>query len=654
MLHSVLIAISALPSAFVPFDEHGAASVASAEIRAAEVLGERILIQLAPGSQRHAELALWAGLAPRGTRALPTPGWSVVEVEGVSPERLRDAVGALATSQEVLFAAPTLRDVDLEPAAGWGAPQRRLLLCGRDGDAEQALSAVAELAPELDLLAPTLAGIPGALVLISPERDGFALLQTVERLAADPRLAWVEPDWWITGRGGVAAPDDPLFPQQWAHHNTGQNGGQVDLDLDTLEAWELSTGAPSVPVLVIDTGVDLGHPDLNVAGGDDFTDDGGSGGLPFNACDNHGTWVAGCVSAIADNALGVVGSAHASPVLSARALVSEFTPPSCSGNWTTNASWTVDALDWGIANGALVTVNSNSYGFTSDAIDARYLLAKSQGIVSFASSGNFSATTVSYPSSLDSVISVGAIDSTGAKASFSNSGPKLALTGPGVDIDTTDRAGFNGGSLNDYITLNGTSFSTPLVAGVAALALAADPTLQPDQVELMLAATATDLGPVGFDEDFGHGLPRARAAVELALGQRDAILGTPGQVSLAGGGTQTLELIAGSGGPGAIYLVLGSASGTSPGLPLDGYVLPLVPDNWTDLTIAQANIGVFGNTFSVFDAQGRATATLTIPGGQNPFLSGLVFNHTFVRIVVGPIPYLAIQPPDPAPLQMVP
>ncbi|QDU68221.1 S8 family peptidase [Engelhardtia mirabilis] len=645
MLDSILLGLSVLT--LVPAPAPGV-------VIRPRVRTDQVLVRLAPGSSDHADLARWAGLEPRGVRALPGAGWGLVEVEPTTDEGLREAVAILTTSPEVLFAGPTLGDPRLDPAAGWGAPQPRLLLCGRDAQMQQALAAAADLAPELNLESAQLGGIPGALVMSSPERDGYALLETVELLASDGRLAWVEPDWWITGQGGLSTPNDPLFPQQWAHQNTGQNGGQVGVDLDTVEAWDLSTGSASVAVLVIDTGVDLMHPDLNVAGGEDFTDDGGTGGLPFNACDNHGTWVAGCVSAIADNATGVVGSAPASPVLAARAMISEFTPPVCSGSWSSNASWTVDALDWGVTNGARVTVNSNSYGFTSAAIDARYQLAKTQGVIHFAASGNFSAASVSYPSSLDSVVSVGAIDSTGSKASFSNTGPGLGLVGPGVGIDTTDRSGFNGGSLGDYVTLNGTSFATPLVAGVAALVMAADPTLQPDRVELMLAATATDLGTLGFDEQFGNGLPSARAAVELALGQRDAILGSPGQISLAAGGSQTFELLAGSGGAGAIYLLLGSASGTSPGLSLDGFVLPLVPDNWTNLTISQANVGIFSNTFSAFDTQGRAIASLTIPGGQNPFLAGLVFNHTFIRIVVGPIPYLAIQPPDPAPLQMVP
>lgn len=623
-----------------------------------DTVGDRIVLQLADPTADHGavvESVRRAGLDAVRSRRLLAPGWTVVDVAPRGEDDLRTAVAELAAGPGVSFAAPALRDPALADAAAgddlFGAPFPRLILCGVGGDSALAVEVAAELAPELEPVDLDVGGVPGAVALWSPERDGYALLATVERLAADPRLAWAEPDWIITGRGAATPPNDPLFGDQWSHENTGQLGGTVDTDLQTLEAWELTTGSPTVPVLVIDTGVDLDHPDLGVLAGSDFTGEGG-GGDAVNSCDIHGTWVAGCSSAIRNNGAGTAGASPDSPVLSARALVSDNPGGGfCPGSWTTQASWTADALDWGIQQGARVTVNSNSYGFTSTLIESRYAQAKLlDGVINFASSGNGAAATVSYPSSLAEVESVGAIDRTGAKWSQSNAGPNLSLVGPGVEVVTTDVAGFSGASFDDHVTLNGTSFSTPLVAGVAALVRTANPALDPDDVALYLKATARDLGTPGFDESFGHGLPRADAAVELALGERDGLFATPGQISITTGGTQTLELIAPPAAAGDFYLLLGTASGTTPGFAIDGFAVALNQDNWTTLTLTDANQGLFGNTFATFDGQGRATATITLPGGLNPALAGLLLHHTFLRVELAPFPVVAAEPPAPAPL----
>jgi hypothetical protein len=106
-------------------------------------------------------------------------------------------------------------------------------------------------------------------------------------------------------------------------------------------------------------------------------------------------------------------------------------------------------------------------------------------------------------------------------------------------------------------------------------------------------------------------------------------------VSLAAGGTQTLDLSAGpTVGPGKLYFVLGSATGTSPFV-IDGVNVPLQPDGYTNLSLTLANQGLFGNTLGVFGESGEATAQLTIPAGLSASLAGTVLHHSVLVIDTG-------------------
>ena len=127
-------------------------------------------------------------------------------------------------------------------------------------------------------------------------------------LATHPLVIFAEPNMVFTGIGGFI-PNDPGFPNCWGIHNTGQFGGTPDMDMDGPEAWDLTTGDASTRVVVIDTGVQQDHPDIHQRSGADVTSDGPGDGGPVNDCDNHGTAVAGCVSAIINNDLGTVGIA---------------------------------------------------------------------------------------------------------------------------------------------------------------------------------------------------------------------------------------------------------------------------------------------------------------------------------------------------------
>jgi hypothetical protein len=115
------------------------------------------------------------------------------------------------------------------------------------------------------------------------------------------------------------------------------------------------------------------------------------------------------------------------------------------------------------------------------------------------------------------VNAVGAINSAGARASFSQYGAGLFISAPGEQVLTTDRMGGAGYGGGNYTTVDGTSFASPYAAGVAAMVLAADPSLAPDEVEAIMADTAKDRGSAGYDTIFGWGIASAGAAVEVVM-----------------------------------------------------------------------------------------------------------------------------------------
>ena len=377
---------------------------------------------------------------------------------------------------------------------------------------DPALKQVNTLLHELDVIPvneQAWSVLPGSYKITSRSKNGFDVIAQANALSLRSDVRFAEPDMIFTGTSD-GTPNDPGFSNCWGLHNTGQWGGVVDMDMDSLESWDITTGDASIFVLIIDTGVQQDHPDINQIGGNDFTDDSSVNGDPVNECDNHGTPVAGCVSAIMNNNLGTLGSAPGVMSVSARCFISTL---DCSGGWSSNYSWTADALNWGLGIGVRVSNNSNGYGGTSSAVEAMYTSTRNAGMVHFASAGNDYSSTIGYPSSLPTVNSVGALNHYGLHADFSNTGVGIGLSAPGVDIYSTDRTGSDGYDSSDYSYVNGTSFASPYAAGVAALVLSADPSLTALQVEERLYATSMDLGDPGYDTVFGHGFVNANNAI---------------------------------------------------------------------------------------------------------------------------------------------
>ncbi len=442
-----------------------------------------------------------AGISVDEIEPEPRPGWFLVRVNGGLDD---DAdwiamVDEVSQHPDIECVAPVAEDGE-----EWSVPLRDVLLQLTEST-QSTIQQVLLAHPGLVLVEEEFGGMPRAYRLRSQSPDGKVVLAQAAALADDGAVEWAEPDTLMSARL-EHIPNDPGFANLWGFRNTGQYGGSAGFDMDVDAAWDTTKGVATVRVLILDTGTDGNHPDLNEAARMDFT------GTALNVCDNHGTAVAGCVSAIIDNSLGTVGVAPHCPVLSARVFVSNS---SCNGTGNVVASQYVNALQWGMAQGARISNASLSLNPAS-AISAQYNTTRSNGMVHFAAAGNNSASGSVYPGSLNSVQEVAALHPGGQRATFSNFSSNVVCA-PGEFIYTTDRVGGLGYSSGNYVTTQGTSFASPYTAGIAALMRSVLPQLTPDDVESILRSTTTDLGASGRDNIYGWGMVNAQRAVAEAV-----------------------------------------------------------------------------------------------------------------------------------------
>ncbi len=463
------------------------------------------------------DLRSWSVEASPDSAPPPLPsGWVIWTVD----EPVESLATRVARGAEVDWISPILQGDD----GRWRVPTDELIVrtWKRLEDAPLAALMARHGLDISQVIARDEWSLPGLLRIRPPVETGFEIVRLADRLSDDPAVRFAEPDFLLEAEPDGSPPNDPFFEYQWELHNTGQAtpciqaSFTIDNDVNALEAWTLIEGSPEVLVLVIDNGIQFDHPELlgDPALGFDATPAQG-GGWPVHPCDNHGTPVVGVIAAISDNAQGNAGLAHGVRFASARiSLVSD----DCQ-NWTVQSSWVAAALAWGEEIGA--RISNTSWRFTSSAVIAdAYAARESAGMLHFASSGNDSASTVGFPARLSSIVALGALSRRFELTQFSNWGVDQELVAPGLSLRCLDRTGAAGYSNADYACLSGTSFASPLAAGVAALVWSANPSLDAAAVRSLLRSTATDLGPGGWDPLFGHGLVRADAAVLAAIEQR--------------------------------------------------------------------------------------------------------------------------------------
>ncbi len=379
-------------------------------------------------------------------------------------------------------------------------------------------------------------------------------LASVEAMAANPDVEYAEPNYILRI---VAAPDDTRFPEQWHYRTHGGGTGASPGGIGLTEAWEVTTGSPSVVVAVIDTGILPNHPDIvgspNLLPGFDFitrlamandgdgrdsdpTDPGdaintnecGFGSPPSPRPNSwHGTHVAGTVGVGRTNdAAGVAGVNHQVGVVSVRVL------GKCGGITTDIA----DGIRWAAGLPVPgVPINPNPAKIINMSLGGRGSCATSRvqqnaindavaaGVTVVVAAGNNAMDASGFrPASCDGVITVAASEYRGHLASrYSNFGATVEILAPGGDVRRDDDGDGNPDgvlsmvdpSAGTYAFYNGTSMAAPHAAGVAALMLADDPTLTPAQILARMQATARPRSSTECPQACGAGLLNAAAAV---------------------------------------------------------------------------------------------------------------------------------------------
>ena len=291
------------------------------------------------------------------------------------------------------------------------------------------------------------------------------------------------------------SPNDPLFGEQWALNNVGQNGGKAKADLAALKAWLKTQGSNEVVVAVLDSGVDYTHPDLvsnmwfrpdtvpayrddELGTFDDFRGFNAAANQSDPMDDNgHGTHCAGIIGAEGNNDEGISGINWKVQIMPLKFM-------GRGGFGTTKNA--IEAINYAIDRkraGVNVRVINASWGslLYSKALEDAIRAAGEEGILFVAAAGNNSTSNDKrphYPSNYDlpNVISVAALDRSDSLASFSNFGVKTVhVAAPGKDILSTWLK-------DEYREASGTSMATPYVAGVAALVLASEPKLSMEKL----------------------------------------------------------------------------------------------------------------------------------------------------------------------------
>lgn len=385
----------------------------------------------------------------------------------------------------------------------------------------------------------------GATVLSLQRRVSLAQAEGLARdFAADGAIEYAEPDAWMHP---FAVPNDTRYSEQWGYFNPTAGA-------NLPSAWDRTTGSARIVVGVIDTGY-RPHADLaaNLLPGYDFISDINTGNnghtrspdatdpgdwvtqqeltdpsSPFYQCASapsnsswHGTQVAGIIGAAANNGIGIAGVNWYGKILPVRVL------GKCGGM----LSDIVDGMRWAAGlpvpgapsnpNPAKVlNLSLGGYGRTcSSTYQNAINEITSRGANVVVAAGNDGGpVSTTQPANCQGVIAVGAIDSKGARASFSNYGAAVKIAAPGVGILSTLNAGKTSPGADGFASYNGTSMATPHVAGTIALMLAVNSALSPSQVLQRLQSSARPF-PSGSNcstSTCGAGLLDAGNAVDAA------------------------------------------------------------------------------------------------------------------------------------------
>ncbi len=352
-----------------------------------------------------------------------------------------------------------------------------------------------------------------------------AVEAVVSRLASVGEVEVAEPNRY---RESYVIPNDPSYPQQW---------GLAKINCPA--AWDRTTGSANVTVAVVDSGVDLNHPQLAplILAGRDLVDLGPNPSPPglapwvlegdFAGVDNdpqdevgHGTHVAGTISCLSNDGIEVAGVTWQCRLLPVRVLARARNTLNGQIKGIGSSADIAAGITWAADHGAQV-INLSLGGPSDTSVERNAVAyAVSRGVVVVAAMGNDGTSNPSYPAAYPDVIAVGAVDATDKLAFFSTTGPNIDVVAPGVNVLSTYWD-------DTYAFLQGTSMASPHVAGVAALILSCNPTIPASQVGQIIRDTARPLrdnpaDPVPNDR-YGSGLVDASAALDRACPPRPSL-----------------------------------------------------------------------------------------------------------------------------------
>ena len=412
------------------------------------------------------------------------------------------------------------------------------------------------------------------------------------RLRHEPAVAKVQLSYI---RHADTEPNDPKY-------TSAQSDYLAPLRMD--RAWDITKGS-GVTVAMIDTGVDLLHPDLAgrfvSTGIDEVNHDG-------NAQDDngHGTMTAGIVAANLNNNRGISGIAPGVKILPVKVL-----DASGAGTDADIAAGIEDVAQMPEPSRPKV-INMSLGGdgggdvlcpAVQDAIDA--------GIVVVAATGNTFSDDVGFPASCNGVVAVSATDHTGSLATFSSYGWRTDIAAPGVDITSTALG--SPPSADSYATGSGTSFSAPIVSGIVALMRAHSPGDDVATIRNRLLDTARDIGPPGIDRVYGHGMVDPLAALgSTYLPAAPNPLVAPGVDEPNDTPSQATPLVIGP---------AGHAGSISPETDEDWYSVNFTSADWYHVSVPDDTSNTHGilAVLELYDGSGHLLASQRTSGGDLDF-----------------------------------
>jgi thermitase len=322
--------------------------------------------------------------------------------------------------------------------------------------------------------------IPDIGVQVVKVPKGQAMAK-VKAYSANAKVAYAEPDFVVQA---LADPDDPGFVNQW---------GMVKVRAPL--AWDVTTGSPSINIAILDTGVDLDHPDLaaKIVKNINF-----SSSATVDDVYGHGTHVAGIAAAMTNNGMGVAGLGYSATIMNVKVLADNG-----QGYW----SGVAQGIIWAADNGAEIINMSLGGSSGSSTVESAINYAWNKGVVIVAAAGNDGDSAPEYPAYYANCMAVAATDSADRLTDWSNRGGWVDVAAPGNSVYSTLKDG-------SYGYKSGTSMASPHVAGLAALVFTVVTDSNGngrlnDEVRARIQATCDDIGVSGI----GSGRIQAYKAV---------------------------------------------------------------------------------------------------------------------------------------------